>query len=139
MNTSPLTSFDDLLKQNCYFTNTQKINLPSSSSLQTERAVSSPTYHIIPGTSVVDTRETQENTSTQAGTNELPAPEEKKRERWSESQTKTLIYLWKEHFRDLQTLKQHLIWIKIKTAVNEKGPEKNKTIKRQNMKPQRCV
>ena len=28
------------------------------------------------------------------------------------------------HFRDLQTSKQHLIWIKIKTAVNEKGPEK---------------
>ena len=48
----------------------------------------------------------------------------KKRERWSESQTKTLVYLWKEHFRDLQTSKQHLIWIKIKTAVNEKGPEK---------------
>ena len=91
--------------------------------MQTERAVSSPTNYTIPGTSV-ETRETQENTSTQAGTNELPAPEEKKRERWSESQTKTLIYLWKEHFRDLQTLKQHLIWIKIKTAVNEKGPEK---------------
>ena len=123
VNTSPLPSFDDWLKQNCYFTNTQKVNLPSSSSLQTERAVSSPTY-IIPGTSVVDTRETQENTSTQAGTNELSAPEEKKRERWSESQTKTLVYLWKEHFRDLQTPKQHLIWIKIKTAVNEKGPQK---------------
>ena len=100
VNTSPLPSFDDWLKQNCYFTNTQKVNLPSSSSLQTERAVSSPTY-IIPGTSVVDTRETQENTSTQAGTNELSAPEEKKRERWSESQTKTLVYLCKEHFRDL--------------------------------------
>ena len=28
------------------------------------------------------------------------------------------------HFRDLQTSKQQLIWIKIKTAVNEKGPEK---------------
>ena len=139
VNTSPLASFDHWLKQNCYFTNTQKVNLPSSSSLQTERAVSSPTY-IIPGTSVVDTRETQENTSTQAGTNELSAPEKKKRERWSESQTKTLVYLWKEHFRDLQTSEQHLIWIKIKTAVNEKSPEKNiKTIKRQNMKPQRCV
>ena len=48
----------------------------------------------------------------------------RKEERWSESQTKTLVYLWKEHFRDLQTSKQHLIWIKIKTAVNEKGPEK---------------
>ena len=32
--------------------------------------------------------------------------------------------MWKEHFRDLQTSKQHLIWIKIKTAVNEKGPGK---------------
>ena len=104
-----------------------------------ERAVSSPTYYTIPGTSV-ETRETQENTSTQAGTNKLPAPEKKKRERWSESQTKTLVYLWKEHFRDLQTSKQHLILIKIKTAVNGKGPEKNiKTIKRQNTKPQRCV
>ena len=75
--------------------------------MQTERAVSSPTYYTIPGTSV-ETRETQENTSTQAGTNELSAPEKKKRERWSESQTKTLVYLWKEHFRDLQTSKQHL-------------------------------
>ena len=48
----------------------------------------------------------------------------KKRERWSESQTKTLVYQWKEHILELQTSKQHLIWIKIKTAVNEKGPEK---------------
>ena len=87
-----------------------------------QTAVSSPTYFAIPGT--VETRETQENTSTQAGTNELSAPEKKKRERWSESQTKTLVYLWKEHIRDLQTSKQHLIWIKIKTAVNEKGPGK---------------
>ena len=120
VNNSPLTSFDEWLKQNYYFTNTQKVNLASSSSLQT--AVSSPTYFAIPVT--VETRETQENTSTQAGTNELSAPEKKKRERWSESQTKTLVYLWKEHFRDLQTSKQHLIWIKIKTAVNEKGREK---------------
>ena len=106
--------------------------------MQTERAVSSPTYYTIPGTSV-ETRETQKNTNTQAGTNERSAPEKKKRERWSESQTKTLVYLWKEHFRDLQTSKQHLIWIKIKTAVNEKGPEKTLRIKRQNTKPQRCV
>ena len=93
--------------------------------MQTERAVSSPTYHTIPGTSV-ETRDTQANSGTQADTNELsaPAPEKKKRERWSESRTKTLVYLWKEHFRDLQTSKQNLIWIKIKTAVNEKGPEK---------------
>ena len=35
-----------------------------------------------------------------------------------------VVYLWKENFRDLQTLKQHLIWIKMKTAMNEKGPEK---------------
>ena len=123
VNNSPLTSFDEWLKQNYYFTNTLKVNLPSSSSLQKERAVSSPTYYAIPGTSV-ETRETQENTSTQASTNELSTSEKKKRERWSESQTKTLVYLWKEHFRDLQTSKQHLIWIKIKTAVNEKGPEK---------------
>ena len=78
VNNSPLTSFDEWLKQNYYFTNTQKVSLPSSSSLQTERAVSSPTYYTIPGTSV-ETRETQENTNTQAGTNELSAPEKKKR------------------------------------------------------------
>ena len=131
MNNSPLTSFDEWLKQNYYFTNTQKVNLASSSSLQT--AVSSPTYFAIPVT--VETRETQENTSTQAGTNELSAPEKKKRERWSESQTKTLVYLWKEHIRDLQTSKQHLIWIKIKTAVNEKGLEKTLKQLRQNTKP----
>ena len=53
---------------------------------------------------------------------------EKKRERWSESQTKTLVYMWKEHFRDLRTLKQHLNWIKIKTAVNEKGPENRSSL-----------
>ena len=122
-NNSPLTSFEEWFKHNYYFTNTQNVNLPSSSSLQIERAVSSLTYYIIPGTSV-EARETQENTSTQADTNELSTPEKKKRERWSESQTKTLVFLWKEHFRDLQTSKQHLIWIKIKTAVNEKGPEK---------------
>ena len=29
-----------------------------------------------------------------------------------------------EHFRNLQTSKQHLIWTNIKTAVNEKSPEK---------------
>ena len=75
--------------------------------MQTERAVSSPTYYTVPGTSV-EIRETQENASTQPGTNELSAPEKKKKECWSESQTKTLVYLWKEHFRDLQTLKQHL-------------------------------
>ena len=75
--------------------------------MQTERSVSSPTYYTIQGTSL-ETRETHENTSTQPSTNELPAPEKKKKERWSESQTKTLVYLWKEHFRDLQTSKQHL-------------------------------
>ena len=64
-----------------------------------QRAVSSPTYYAIPGTSV-ETRETQENTNTQAGFNELSAPEKKKRERWPESQTKALVYLWKEHFRE---------------------------------------
>ena len=97
LNNSPLTSFDEWLKQNYYFTNMQKVNLPSSSSLQTERAVSSQTCCIIPGTSI-ESRDTQENTSTQADTNELSAPEKKKRERWSESQTKTLVCLWKEHF-----------------------------------------
>ena len=76
-NNSPLTSFDEWLKQNYYFTNTQKVNLPSSSSLQTERAVSSPTYYTIPGPSV-ETRETQENTSTQAGTNELQHQKKRK-------------------------------------------------------------
>ena len=92
--------------------------------MQTERAVSSPIYYTIPGTSI-ETRDTQESTGTQVDTNDLSASaaEKKKRERWSESQTKTLVYLWKEHFRDLQTSKQHLIWIKIKTAGNEKGPE----------------
>ena len=44
VNNSPLTNFDEWLKQNYYFTNTQKVSLPSSSSLQTERAVSSPTF-----------------------------------------------------------------------------------------------
>ena len=33
-------------------------------------------------------------------------------------------YLCKEHFRNLQTSKQHLVGIKIKTAVNEKSLEK---------------
>ena len=91
--------------------------------MQTERAVSSPTYCTSPGTSL-ETRETREHRNTQAGTNELSAPEKKRRERWSESQTRTLVYLWKEHFHHLQTSKQHIIWVKINTAVNEKGPEK---------------
>ena len=76
-NNSPLRSFDEWLKQNYYFTNMQKVNLPSSSSLQTERAVSSPTYYTIPGPSV-ETRETQENTSSQAGTNELQHQKKRK-------------------------------------------------------------
>ena len=58
----------------------QKLNLPSSSSLQTEKVVSSPKYYTIPGASV-ETRETQENTITQADTNALSLPERKKRER----------------------------------------------------------
>ena len=101
VNNSPLTSFDKWLKQNYYFTNIQKVNLPSNPSLQTERAISSPAYYTVPGTSV-ETRDTQENTSTQADTNELSTPKKKKEECWSESQTKTLVYLSKEH----------LIWIK---------------------------
>ena len=101
----------------------QKLNLPSSSSLQTEKVVSSPKYYTIPGASV-ETRETQENTIPQSDTNALPLPERKKRERWSESQTRLLVYLCKKHFCNLQTSKQHIIWIKIKTAVNEKSPEK---------------
>ena len=40
-------------------------------------AVSSPTCCTAPGTSR-ETRDTQENASTQADTNELPAPEKKK-------------------------------------------------------------
>ena len=67
MNNSPLTSFDEWLKQNYYFTNTQKVSLPCSSRLQTERAVSSPTYCTSPGTSL-ETRETREHRNTQAGT-----------------------------------------------------------------------
>ena len=55
-------------------------------------AVSSRTCCTAPGTSR-ETRDTQENTSTQADTNELPAPEKKKWGRWSELQTKTLVYL----------------------------------------------
>ena len=51
------------------------------------KQISCPTYYTIPRTSI-ETRDTQENTSTQADTNELSAPEKKKRERWSESQTK---------------------------------------------------
>ena len=31
LNNSPLTSFDEWLKQNYYFTNMQKVNLPGSS------------------------------------------------------------------------------------------------------------
>ena len=57
INNSSLTSFDEWLKQNYYFTNMQKVNLPSSSSLQTERAVSSPTYCTVPRTST-ETRKT---------------------------------------------------------------------------------
>ena len=59
-------------------------HIPSSSGLQTERAVSSQIFCTIPETSI-ETRGTQENTSTQAVTNELSASEKKKRERWSES------------------------------------------------------
>ena len=78
LNNSPLTKFDEWLKQNYYFTNKQKVSLPSSSNFKKERAVSSPTYYKIPGTST-ETRDTQENTSTQADTNGLSAPEKKKK------------------------------------------------------------
>ena len=36
LNNSPLASFDGWLKQNYYFTNMQKVNLPSSSSVGNE-------------------------------------------------------------------------------------------------------
>ena len=78
VNNSPLTSFDEWLKQNYSFTNTQKGNLSSSSSLQTEKAVSSPTFYTIPET-LVETRKAQEHTSIQERTNELSAPEKKKK------------------------------------------------------------
>ena len=48
----------------------------------------------------------QESTSTITDITELSAPEKKKkRERWSELQTKTLVSLQKEHFYDKQTSK----------------------------------
>ena len=48
----------------------------------------------------------QEPASTPADITELSAPEKKKkRERWSESQTKTLVSLQKEHFHEKQTSK----------------------------------
>ena len=97
LNNSPLTSFDEWLKQSYCFTNMQKVNLPSRSSLETERAVSSQTHCTVPGTSI-ETRNTQEKTSTQADTNEQSAPEKKKIEHWSESQTKTLVYLMEGTF-----------------------------------------
>ena len=80
--------------------------------MQTERAVSSQTYWSIPGTSI-ETRDMQENTSTQADTNELWAPEKKKIKRWSESQTKTLVYLmegtfsWLTNFKATPNLNQN--------------------------------
>ena len=76
LNNSPLASFDEWLKQNFYFTNMQKVNLPSNSSLQTERAFLSQRYCTIPETSI-ETRDTQENTSTLADTNELSPPEKR--------------------------------------------------------------
>ena len=36
LNNSPLTSFDEWLKQNYYFTNMQKVNLPGSSNVGEE-------------------------------------------------------------------------------------------------------
>ena len=36
LNSSPFTSFDEWLKQNYYFTNMQKVNLPSSSRMGEE-------------------------------------------------------------------------------------------------------
>ena len=70
LNNAALTSFDEWLKQNYY--------LPSSSSLQTGRAVSGPTCYTIPGT-LIETRYTQENRNTQPETNELSAPERKEK------------------------------------------------------------
>ena len=78
LNNAALTSFDEWLKQNYYFTNMQEVNLPSSSSLQTGRAVSGPTYYTIPGT-LIETRYIQENRNTQPETNELSAPEGKEK------------------------------------------------------------
>ena len=78
LNNLLLTKFDEWLKQNYYFTNQQKVSLSSSSSFKKERAVSSPTYYKIPGTSI-ETRYIQENTSTQADTKGLSAPEKKKK------------------------------------------------------------
>ena len=100
LNNSPLRKFDEWPKQNYYFTSKQKVSLSSSSSFKRERAVSSPTYSKIPGTSI-ETRGTQENKSTQADTNELSAPEKKK---------KTLVRITKKDsslsvkrkFRDLK-------------------------------------
>ena len=80
--------------------------------------------HITVAETSIARRDTKENASTRSDSSKLSAPGKKKCECWSVSRTKTLAYLQKEYFPDLQTSKQHLIWIEIKTAVKEKGPVK---------------
>ena len=48
----------------------------------------------------------------------------KKRERWTDTQTKTLVVMWKHNFKDIESAKQNTAWLKIKDRVNDAGPDK---------------
>ena len=37
-----------------------------------------------------------------------------KRDRWNAQQTGVLVYMWKDHYKELESSKQHNIWILIK-------------------------
>lgn len=48
----------------------------------------------------------------------------RKRERWTEKETRMLVNMWKENFNDLETAKHNSVWAKIKDRVNDVGFDK---------------
>ena len=48
----------------------------------------------------------------------------KKRDRWGKEQTKMLVVLWKENIDDIESARQHAVWLKIKEAIDKLGPSK---------------
>ena len=50
-----------------------------------------------------------------------------KRERWNTQQTEVLVNMWKDHYKELESSKQHSIWILIKNKID--AAKKPKTLR----------
>ena len=53
-----------------------------------------------------------------------------KRDRWTAKQTEVLVTMWKENYKELESSKQHSVWMRIKNKIDGLGnPKTLKQIK----------